>query len=58
MLIPAVSVLLVYEHALVKPNDLTRVNLAFFNIISGFMQCPEFSIQSVFSNKITQVTAY
>ena len=28
----AVSVLLIYEHALVKPNDLTRVNLAFFNI--------------------------
>lgn len=30
--VTAVSVLLVYEHALVKPNDLTRVNLAFFNI--------------------------
>jgi len=30
--VAAVSVLLVYEHALVKPNDLTRVNLAFFNI--------------------------
>lgn len=30
--VAAVSVLLVYEHAVVKPNDLTRVNLAFFNI--------------------------
>ncbi len=30
--VAAVSALLVYEHALVKPNDLTRVNLAFFNI--------------------------
>jgi len=30
--VTAVSVLLVYEHALVKPNDLTRVNVAFFNI--------------------------
>ncbi|MCE9528184.1 MAG: putative 4-hydroxybenzoate polyprenyltransferase [Planctomycetales bacterium] len=30
--VAAVSVLLVYEHALVKPNDLTRVNVAFFNI--------------------------
>ena len=30
--VAAVSVLLIYEHALVKPNDLTRVNLAFFNI--------------------------
>lgn len=27
-----VGVLLTYEHALVKPNDLTRVNVAFFNI--------------------------
>lgn len=30
--IAAVSVLLVVEHALVRPNDLTRVNVAFFNI--------------------------
>ncbi len=30
--VAAVSVLLVYEHALVKPNDLTRVNVAFFNV--------------------------
>ena len=30
--VAAVSVLLLYEHALVKPNDLTRVHLAFFNI--------------------------
>ncbi len=28
----AVAVLLVYEHALVRPDDLTRVNVAFFNI--------------------------
>jgi 4-hydroxybenzoate polyprenyltransferase len=27
-----VSVLLVYEHAIVKPHDLSRVNMAFFNI--------------------------
>jgi 4-hydroxybenzoate polyprenyltransferase len=25
-------VLLVYEHLLVRPDDLTRVNIAFFNI--------------------------
>jgi 4-hydroxybenzoate polyprenyltransferase len=30
--IAAVAGLLVYEHALVKPNDLTRVNVAFFNV--------------------------
>ena len=30
--VAAVSILLIYEHALVKPNDLTRVNLAFFNM--------------------------
>jgi 4-hydroxybenzoate polyprenyltransferase len=30
--IAAVAVLLVYEHALVRPNDLTRVNAAFFNV--------------------------
>lgn len=29
-----VAVLLVVEHAMVKPNDLTRVNIAFFNINS------------------------
>ncbi|QDU28496.1 prenyltransferase [Anatilimnocola aggregata] len=28
----AVALLLVYEHALVKPGDLTRVNVAFFNV--------------------------
>ncbi|WP_425613716.1 UbiA-like polyprenyltransferase [Anatilimnocola sp. NA78] len=28
----AVAVLLIYEHALVKPGDLTRVNVAFFNV--------------------------
>ncbi len=27
-----VAVLLVYEHSLVKPNDLSKVNLAFFNV--------------------------
>ena len=26
------AVLLVYEHALVRPDDLTRVNLAFFQV--------------------------
>jgi 4-hydroxybenzoate polyprenyltransferase len=30
--IVAVAVLLIYEHALVRPNDLSRVNAAFFNI--------------------------
>ena len=28
----AVAVLLIYEHALVRPNDLSRVNAAFFNV--------------------------
>ena len=28
----AVAVLLVYEHSLVRPNDLARVNLAFFHV--------------------------
>jgi 4-hydroxybenzoate polyprenyltransferase len=28
----AVAVLLTYEHLLVKPNDLSRVNAAFFTI--------------------------
>jgi 4-hydroxybenzoate polyprenyltransferase len=27
-----VAALLIYEHLLVRPNDLTRVNVAFFNI--------------------------
>lgn len=27
-----VAVLLIYEHALVRPDDLTRVNVAFFNV--------------------------
>jgi 4-hydroxybenzoate polyprenyltransferase len=30
--IAAVAVLLVYEHSLVRPDDLTRVNVAFFNV--------------------------
>jgi 4-hydroxybenzoate polyprenyltransferase len=30
--VAAVAVLLVYEHLLVRPDDLTRVNVAFFNI--------------------------
>jgi 4-hydroxybenzoate polyprenyltransferase len=30
--VAAVAGLLVYEHALVRPNDLTRVNLAFFHV--------------------------
>ena len=30
--VAAVAVLLVYEHALVRPNDLSRVNVAFFNV--------------------------
>jgi len=30
--IAAVAMLLVYEHALVRPDDLTRVNAAFFNV--------------------------
>src|SRR5207302_4620146 len=29
--VAAVAALLIYEHLLVKPDDLTRVNLAFFN---------------------------
>ncbi len=28
----AVAALLAYEHALVRPDDLTRVNVAFFNV--------------------------
>jgi 4-hydroxybenzoate polyprenyltransferase len=27
-----VGLLLIYEHALVRPDDLTRVNTAFFNV--------------------------
>ena len=30
--VAAIAVLLVYEHSLVKPNDLARVNTAFFNV--------------------------
>lgn len=30
--VAAVAVLLVYEHALVRPDDLSRVNIAFFNV--------------------------
>lgn len=32
--IAAVSALLIYEHSLVRPDDLTRVNIAFFNVNS------------------------
>ena len=28
----AVAVLIVYEHSLIRPNNLTRVNQAFFNV--------------------------
>jgi 4-hydroxybenzoate polyprenyltransferase len=28
----AVAILLAYEHALVRPNDLARVNVAFFQV--------------------------
>lgn len=28
----AVSILLIYEHSIVRPDDLTRVNVAFFNV--------------------------
>ena len=31
----AVAVLLVYEHAIVRPDDLTRVNVAFFQVNVG-----------------------
>ena len=30
--IAAVTLLLIYEHWLVRPDDLTRVNVAFFNV--------------------------
>jgi 4-hydroxybenzoate polyprenyltransferase len=30
--VAAVAVLLIYEHALVRPTDLSRVNVAFFNV--------------------------
>jgi len=30
-----VAGLLGYEHSLVRPNDLSRVNIAFFNINGG-----------------------
>jgi 4-hydroxybenzoate polyprenyltransferase len=30
--VAGVAGLLIYEHSLVRPNDLTRVNLAFFNV--------------------------
>ena len=30
--VAAVAVLLVYEHVLVRPDDLSRVNAAFFNV--------------------------
>ncbi|MFM7869984.1 MAG: 4-hydroxybenzoate octaprenyltransferase, partial [Planctomycetaceae bacterium] len=27
-----IGILLLYEHSLVRPDDLTRVNIAFFNV--------------------------
>jgi 4-hydroxybenzoate polyprenyltransferase len=30
--VAAIAALLVYEHSLVKPTDLARVNAAFFNV--------------------------
>jgi 4-hydroxybenzoate polyprenyltransferase len=30
--VAAVAALLIYEHALIRPDDLTRVNFAFFNV--------------------------
>ena len=30
--VAAVAALLVFEHALIRPDDLTRVNVAFFNV--------------------------
>jgi 4-hydroxybenzoate polyprenyltransferase len=30
--VAALALLLIYEHSLVRPDDLTRVNLAFFNV--------------------------
>ena len=30
--VTAIAVLLLYEHWLVRPDDLTRVNIAFFNV--------------------------
>lgn len=30
--VAAIAILLVYEHCLVRPDDLTRVNVAFFNV--------------------------
>jgi 4-hydroxybenzoate polyprenyltransferase len=33
--IGVVAILLVYEHAIVRPNDLTRVNVAFFQVNIG-----------------------
>ena len=30
--IAAIALLLIYEHWLVRPDDLTRVNIAFFNV--------------------------
>ena len=30
--VAAVGVLLIYEHLLVRPHDLSRVNLAFFHV--------------------------
>ena len=29
---PSVAVLLIYEHALIRPHDFTRVNVAFFQV--------------------------
>jgi len=36
-----VAALLIYEHSLVKPNDLSKVNLAFFNV-NGYISITMF----------------
>jgi len=30
--VSSIAVLLIYEHAIVRPDDLSRVNVAFFNV--------------------------
>ena len=30
--VSGVALLLLYEHAIVRPDDLTRINMAFFNV--------------------------
>jgi 4-hydroxybenzoate polyprenyltransferase len=36
-----VVALLIYEHSLVKPNDLSKVNVAFFNV-NGYISITMF----------------